>query len=172
MDRMVGGRDQAARRRAAHERPGGCRQPGAGRSPSVPARRMVGAESTEYSTRAVEGELVRPCRRRHAAAARTARDPCRAGTLPGGLAAGERGGCAPAVVTQGASMTESPGQSPRQIEPAEVRHAAELVHLAKSDPGARPPGWVLTPRSVVTFIAGSAGKPVKAGGKSVVIAPK
>ncbi|GLU49451.1 ATP-binding protein [Nocardiopsis ansamitocini] len=44
-----------------------------------------------------------------------------------------------------------------QIEPAERRHAEELAFLAAHDSGPRPPGWRLTPRSVVVFIVGSAG---------------
>jgi MoxR-like ATPase len=43
----------------------------------------------------------------------------------------------------------------RQVLPAEERYAVELAFLAAHDDGARPPGWVLTPRAVVTFICGS-----------------
>ncbi len=43
----------------------------------------------------------------------------------------------------------------RQIEPAEDMWAQELAFLAAYDGGARPPGWCLTPASVVTFICGS-----------------
>jgi MoxR-like ATPase len=39
--------------------------------------------------------------------------------------------------------------------PAEVIHAAELAQLA-GEPGARPPGWRLTPRAVRRFICGDA----------------
>lgn len=46
----------------------------------------------------------------------------------------------------------------RQILPAEERHAAELAFLAAHDEGPRPPGWVLTPSAVVTFICGSQGQ--------------
>ncbi|MFL1380129.1 MULTISPECIES: ATP-binding protein [unclassified Nocardiopsis] len=45
-----------------------------------------------------------------------------------------------------------------QIEPAERHHAEELAFLAAHDTGPRPPGWALTPRAVVTFIAGSGGE--------------
>ncbi|MFE3461538.1 AAA family ATPase [Nocardiopsis aegyptia] len=45
-----------------------------------------------------------------------------------------------------------------QIEPAERRHAEELAFLAAHDTGPRPPGWRLTPRAVVTFVAGSGGE--------------
>jgi MoxR-like ATPase len=61
----------------------------------------------------------------------------------------------------------------RQIDPPEDRYADELGHLAAADDGPRPPGWRLTPRAVVTFIAGSDGRPVAApGGGSRVIEPK
>jgi MoxR-like ATPase len=43
----------------------------------------------------------------------------------------------------------------RQVIPAESRYADELGFLRAWDAGARPPGWVLTPRAVVTFIVGS-----------------
>lgn len=41
-----------------------------------------------------------------------------------------------------------------QIELAEDRWADELEFLQRWDPGARPPGWMLTPRAVVEFIMG------------------
>ncbi|TDQ47596.1 ATP-binding protein [Actinorugispora endophytica] len=44
-----------------------------------------------------------------------------------------------------------------QIEPAERRYAGELAFLAAYDQGPRPPGWLLTPRAVVTFVVGSDG---------------
>ena len=57
----------------------------------------------------------------------------------------------------------------RQIDPPEYRYAEELAFLAGSDSGPRPPGWALTPRAVVTFIAGSQGRKVAgASGKRVV----
>ena len=43
----------------------------------------------------------------------------------------------------------------RQVDPAEDMWAQELAFLAAFDGGARPPGWHLTPASVVTFICGS-----------------
>src|SRR5215831_10096024 len=46
----------------------------------------------------------------------------------------------------------------RQVDPAEYAYAAELAFLCAYDDGARPPGWRLTPRAVVTFIVGSDGK--------------
>jgi MoxR-like ATPase len=59
--------------------------------------------------------------------------------------------------------------APRQIDPPEFRYAEELAFLASSDSGPRPPGWALTPRAVVTFIAGSEGRKVAgASGKRVV----
>ncbi|WP_436521036.1 ATP-binding protein [Actinoplanes sp. HUAS TT8] len=48
----------------------------------------------------------------------------------------------------------------RQIDPPEHRYADELAFLASADDGARPPGWRMTPRAVVTFITGSGGRPV------------
>ncbi|MBL7254255.1 ATP-binding protein [Paractinoplanes lichenicola] len=48
----------------------------------------------------------------------------------------------------------------RQIDPPELRYADELAFLAAADEGPRPPGWRLTPRAVVTFVAGSGGAPV------------
>jgi MoxR-like ATPase len=60
----------------------------------------------------------------------------------------------------------------RQIDPPEHRHADELAFLAAGDDGARPPGWRLTPRAVVTFIAGSGGAPVDGPGGKRVIEPK
>ncbi|GIE78027.1 ATPase AAA [Actinoplanes philippinensis] len=56
----------------------------------------------------------------------------------------------------------------RQIDPPEHRYAEELEFLVAADAGRRPPGWRLTPRAVVTFVAGSGGVPF--GGR--VIAPK
>ncbi|GAB2834906.1 AAA family ATPase [Actinocorallia aurea] len=43
----------------------------------------------------------------------------------------------------------------RQVLPAEERYAEELAFLAAYDTGARPPGWALTPRAVVTFVCGA-----------------
>lgn len=45
----------------------------------------------------------------------------------------------------------------RQLDPAEQTHGDELAFLTALDPGPRPPGWRLTPRSVVTFVVGSDG---------------
>ncbi|MGR6318787.1 AAA family ATPase [Micromonospora soli] len=61
----------------------------------------------------------------------------------------------------------------RQIDPPEHLYADELAFLAAADRGSRPPGWRLTPHAVVTFIAGSAGRPVPGpDGRQVTIAPK
>lgn len=49
----------------------------------------------------------------------------------------------------------------RQIDPPEHRYADELAFLAAADDGPRPPGWRLTPRMAVAFIAGSQDRPVK-----------
>jgi MoxR-like ATPase len=46
-------------------------------------------------------------------------------------------------------------------EPAEVRYAAELEALREADAAPRPPGWLLSPRAVRTFILG--GKVGKKG---------
>lgn len=51
------------------------------------------------------------------------------------------------------SSEDSAGEVQR--EPAETRFATELSFLAAWDAGPRPPGWRLTPRAVVTFVAGS-----------------
>src|SRR5438046_3664470 len=53
----------------------------------------------------------------------------------------------------------------RQVDPAEHAYAEQLAFLAAYDDGPRPPGWRLTPRAVVTFIVGSDGKELKAGGE-------
>lgn len=43
----------------------------------------------------------------------------------------------------------------QQVPPPEVLYADELALLAESDTGPRPPGWLLTPSAVVSFICGS-----------------
>jgi MoxR-like ATPase len=60
----------------------------------------------------------------------------------------------------------------RQIDPPEYRYADELEFLASSDSGPRPPGWRLTPRAVVTFIAGSGGRKVTGRGGARVVDAK
>ncbi|MEU5324383.1 AAA family ATPase [Streptomyces sp. NPDC021056] len=66
----------------------------------------------------------------------------------------------------------------RQTLPAEERFATELAFLAAHDDGPRPPGWLLTPRAVITFVCGSGGDALKlpeAPGSlpdELVIAPK
>ncbi|MGW1099901.1 ATP-binding protein [Streptomyces sp. NPDC002455] len=52
------------------------------------------------------------------------------------------------------------GRADRQVTPPEDRYGTELAFLAAHDPGPRPPGWLLTPRAVVTFVMGSAGEPL------------
>jgi MoxR-like ATPase len=47
-------------------------------------------------------------------------------------------------------------------QPAEVRFARELAALQAADTGPRPPGWMLSPRMVRTFILGSRGEPLAA----------
>jgi MoxR-like ATPase len=49
----------------------------------------------------------------------------------------------------------------RQTLPAEERFATELAFLAAHDDGPRPPGWLLTPRAVITFVCGSGGEALK-----------
>ncbi|MGC0397730.1 MoxR-like ATPase [Streptomyces sp. SAI-126] len=49
----------------------------------------------------------------------------------------------------------------RQTLPAEERFATELAFLAAHDDGPRPPGWLLTPRAVITFVCGSGGEAFK-----------
>lgn len=60
-------------------------------------------------------------------------------------------------------MTDTLTDRPRgrQVDPAEFAYADELAFLAAYDEGPRPPGWQLTPRAVVTFIAGSGGTAVE-----------
>ncbi|GAA0924195.1 AAA family ATPase [Virgisporangium ochraceum] len=62
--------------------------------------------------------------------------------------------------------------TPRQIDPPEYRYADELEFLASSDSGPRPPGWNLTPRAVVTFVAGSGGRKVTGKGGARVVEAK
>lgn len=45
----------------------------------------------------------------------------------------------------------------QQIALPEARYADELAFLAVYDQGPKPPGWMLTPQSVVNFICGAAG---------------
>ncbi|MEV7288742.1 AAA family ATPase [Streptomyces sp. NPDC093252] len=74
--------------------------------------------------------------------------------------------------------TTATAPPPRQTLPAEERHAIELAFLAAHDAGPRPPGWLLTPRSVITFVCGSTGEPLKLAEPhgtlpgELVIAPK
>lgn len=59
------------------------------------------------------------------------------------------------------ATAKAPEQPAPQLLPAEQRHADELAFLAAHDDGARPPGWRLTPRAVVTFLCGSDGETLK-----------
>jgi len=59
-----------------------------------------------------------------------------------------------------------------QAPPPEQVHAAELAFLAAWDDGPRPPSWRLTPRAVVTFIVGSRGEALRAGGAAMAITEK
>jgi MoxR-like ATPase len=69
-------------------------------------------------------------------------------------------------------MSTDTAERVRQVDPAEHAYADQLEFLAAHDDGPRPPGWRLTPRAVVTFIAGSDGKELKAGRRKLVIEPK
>lgn len=77
------------------------------------------------------------------------------------------------------TLTDTAAAVPaRRALPAEERHATELAFLAAHDEGPRPPGWRLTPRSVITFVCGSDGESLKLPGPHgtlpgrLVIAPK
>ncbi|MET7694299.1 AAA family ATPase [Streptomyces sp. NPDC005483] len=65
-----------------------------------------------------------------------------------------------------------------QTLPAEERFATELAFLSAHDDGPRPPGWLLTPRAVITFVCGSGGDALKLPGApeglpdELVVAPK
>src|SRR4051794_30056915 len=59
-----------------------------------------------------------------------------------------------------------------QAPPPEQIYAEELAFLAAFDPGPRPPSWRLTPRAVVTFIIGSKGETLRAGGAALAITEK
>src|SRR5262245_9404936 len=59
-----------------------------------------------------------------------------------------------------------------QAPPPEQIWADELAHLARWDDGARPPSWKLTPKAVVTFIVGSRGEALRAGGSAMTIPEK
>lgn len=50
---------------------------------------------------------------------------------------------------------------PVQSPPAELVFAEELSFLAAWDDGPKPPGWRLSPRAVVAFVAGSNGQKLK-----------
>lgn len=64
------------------------------------------------------------------------------------------------TVTEHVRPTPAP-ETAAQVLSAEQRYADELAFLAAYDDGARPPGWTLTPRAVVTFIQGSDGEALK-----------
>ena len=57
---------------------------------------------------------------------------------------------------------------PDQVrEPAEIRHADQLEALKQNDPDTPPKPWLLSPRSVLTYIVGGKTLKAKIGGKSV-----
>ena len=52
-------------------------------------------------------------------------------------------------------MDTPPEPGAQQVPPPESRYADELARLAELD-GPRPPGWLLTPSAVVSFVCGNA----------------
>ena len=52
-------------------------------------------------------------------------------------------------------MDTPPEPGAQQVPPPEARYADELARLAELD-GPRPPGWLLTPSAVVSFVCGNA----------------
>jgi MoxR-like ATPase len=78
----------------------------------------------------------------------------------------------PAAAATAAAATATGDRAGVQAPPPERVHAEELALLARWDDGPRPPSWQLTPRAVVTFIVGSGGEPLRAGGASRVIGEK
>jgi MoxR-like ATPase len=73
-------------------------------------------------------------------------------------------------VSTSAAPRPSSGEVVRQ--PAEVRCAVELAALRAADQGMPPPGWLLSPRAVETFVLGSREPVRDASGASVQITPK
>jgi len=64
-----------------------------------------------------------------------------------------------------ASMTGTPRKiGAAQLLPAEAVYADELRFLAAWDPGARPPGWHLTPRAAVAFVGGTGNETLELPG--------
>ena len=64
-------------------------------------------------------------------------------------------------------MTDDNQQATNLLRPhAEQLHAAELEALARTDTGARPPNWRLSPSAVVTYLVGGTA------GDGTVITPK
>jgi MoxR-like ATPase len=57
-------------------------------------------------------------------------------------------------------------QTTIQALPAETLHRDELAFLELWDEGAKPPGWRLSPRAVVTFVMGSGGETLKLSKKA------
>lgn len=54
------------------------------------------------------------------------------------------------------------GKEPvHQSPPFEALYATELEFLSRWDQGPKPPGWLLSPRAVVTFVVGSQGEKLK-----------
>lgn len=66
----------------------------------------------------------------------------------------------------------APDPAAVQAPPPEARFAEELAFLAAWDGGPRPPGWHLTPKAVVHFVAGSKGEALSLPGKAPKGVPK
>ncbi len=52
-------------------------------------------------------------------------------------------------------------------EPAEIRHANQIEALKQNDPDTPPKPWLLSPRSVLTYIVGGKTLKAKIDGKNV-----
>ncbi len=69
--------------------------------------------------------------------------------------------------------TTTPNGTPNVLrEPAEIRFAAELQALRAADTAPRPPGWLLSPRAVRTFILGDGGEAAAKVGKRAKATPE
>ena len=58
-------------------------------------------------------------------------------------------------------MGKKKSEEALQRPPAEITYEDELAALAKSDGGLKPPGWLLSPRAVRTFILGDPSKNIR-----------
>ncbi|MER5768224.1 AAA family ATPase [Streptomyces sp. NPDC001985] len=69
-------------------------------------------------------------------------------------------------------VAEGVARGARQVELPEDRYRRELEFLAACDEGPRPPGWRMTPRSVVVFVCGSDGEPLIAPDGRRLVVPR